>query len=588
ETSPSPLPENPSENPSSTALTPAPERPHSIAVIPSRPAPELKDVQQFYDDIGQQLGKEGRTYEGCFLLEADPNIPLDQATNLFVATQAGIQPGDYILDAACGAGGPSIDIAQQYPTVRIEGINLSEAQVDIAQTLIREADLEERVQVRVGDYHHLPYGDEVFDVVMCLEASGFTYDRPKLLAEFFRVLRPGGTLYIKEWLHPERPLTPTEQVQVVESERDTLYTASKPSEYERDLRQVGFDQIKIRDLSRVLGSKEDWDTPICCGDIKAQRPGLTLRPSSYGTAIATHPMATTATDLTYRSLVTPNAKPISFVYALGTLGYDFGTEARRDSFKQLMPDVDVESIRFPANPYDARQMVRYLDENISEAQALIWTLNLEQTPLYALLPTGPFAREVYGCLHQLLTGHIAPLDDEDYVEHVSIPGFLTNYTVRLFSGQVVPVVEVCHLRGLYGWHVNELVNEAVAVIQAVNGAIDTVALQTALTSFLNRVYFDLRNLGKVSRDRALNFAVTNAFQAASTFADAIGQGMQLDSIGVEKSPFCRRNSDCWDVKLKFFDPENGDRARKVYRFTIDVSDIVPVTLGSVRSWSVSK
>ena len=58
-----------------------------------------------------------------------------------------------------------------------------------------------------------------------------------------------------------------------------------------------------------------------------------------------------------------------------------------------------------------------------------------------------------------------------------------------------------------------------------------------------------------------------------------------DSIDVQKSPFCRINSDCWDVKLKFFDPENGRRAKKVYRFTIDVSDTIPVTLGEVRSWS---
>jgi hypothetical protein len=61
--------------------------------------------------------------------------------------------------------------------------------------------------------------------------------------------------------------------------------------------------------------------------------------------------------------------------------------------------------------------------------------------------------------------------------------------------------------------------------------------------------------------------------------------MALDSITVEKSPFCRMDSDCWDVKLIFFDPENSNRAQKVYRFTIDVSDVLPVTLGAVRSWS---
>ncbi|NER95556.1 MAG: hypothetical protein F6J86_17225 [Symploca sp. SIO1B1] len=56
---------------------------------------------------------------------------------------------------------------------------------------------------------------------------------------------------------------------------------------------------------------------------------------------------------------------------------------------------------------------------------------------------------------------------------------------------------------------------------------------------------------------------------------------------VEKSPLCRPESDCWDVKLTFFDPSHRtQRARKVYRFTVDVSDVVSVTIGRVHSWVV--
>jgi hypothetical protein len=55
-------------------------------------------------------------------------------------------------------------------------------------------------------------------------------------------------------------------------------------------------------------------------------------------------------------------------------------------------------------------------------------------------------------------------------------------------------------------------------------------------SFLNRIYYNLRNLGTTSQDRALNFATTNAFQVASTFAEAVATEMELDSITVEKAP----------------------------------------------------
>jgi len=275
----------------------------------------------------------------------------------------------------------------------------------------------------------------------------------------------------------------------------------------------------------------------------------------------------------------------NLVYALGVLGYDFGSEARRDSFKQLMPGVSVEGTLIPANPYDARQMVDYLGENLPEAKALIWTLNLELTPIYAIEPVGGFSRDVYEVLQGLLDGQIQAETDPNFVQRVSIPGVLTGRSVKLFSGQVVPVVEINNTRGLYGWKVNTLVTAAIASVQEQSNDAEEDAIRRTLSSFLNRIYYDLRNLGTTSQDRALNFASTNAFQAASTFAQAVGAGYELDSINVEKSPFCRLDSDCWDVKLKFFDPENSRRAKKIYRFTIDVSDTIPVTLGEVRSWS---
>lgn len=273
------------------------------------------------------------------------------------------------------------------------------------------------------------------------------------------------------------------------------------------------------------------------------------------------------------------------VYALGTLGYDFGSEARRDSFKQLMPAYSIGGITVPANPYDARQMVDYLAASPSESRSLIWTLNIELTPIYAIEPQGAFARDTYAVLQELLAGQIQAETSEEFVERVSIPGVLTGKTVKLFSGQVVPLLAPQNPRGIYGWKINTLVAAAIETVQTTVGDAQEDAIRRTLGSFLNRIYYDLRNLGTTSQDRALNFAATNAFQAASTFAEAVATGMELDSITVEKSPFCRLDSDCWDVKLKFFDPENSRRAKKVFRFTIDVSDLIPVTLGDVRTWS---
>ncbi|XZF61879.1 MAG: PatA/PatG family cyanobactin maturation protease [Gloeotrichia echinulata DVL01] len=274
------------------------------------------------------------------------------------------------------------------------------------------------------------------------------------------------------------------------------------------------------------------------------------------------------------------------VYALGTLGYDFGDETRRDTFKQLMAPAEVNGMMVPADPYDARQIVEHLDRNPDESRSLIWTLSLDGDIIYALEPTGAFSPAIYEMFLLMLAGQLEPEASDEFVERISIPARRTNSTVELFSGQVVPVVKVHDVRGMYGWKVNTLVNAAMEAISRRVDAAQVPLVRQALTNFLNRVYNDLRNVGQTARDRALNFAATNIFQAAATFAQAIAQNRQLDTINVEKSPFCRINSDCWDVKLEFFDPESSSRGRKVFRFTLDVVQVMPVTLGEVKSWSL--
>jgi len=235
------------------------------------------------------------------------------------------------------------------------------------------------------------------------------------------------------------------------------------------------------------------------------------------------------------------------------------------------------------------------EANLPEASELIWVLYIEETPVYALRPTRQFSTEIYQFFVEVLAGQTLPKDHDGFIERVSIPGVLTGERVQLFSGQKVDILEP-KLRGMYSWNTAALVNTAIEAVKQTAADRNLNADETAksvskahrsLRQFLDRIYFDLRNLGRTSADRALNFAATNAFQAASILIDAASEGTQLDYIGVEQSAFCRMDSDCWDVKLKFFDPENDRRARKVYRFTIDVSETYPVQVGDMRVWSES-
>ncbi len=268
--------------------------------------------------------------------------------------------------------------------------------------------------------------------------------------------------------------------------------------------------------------------------------------------------------------------PKQLVFALGQLGYDFGTEARRDSIMQHMKQ--------PANPHDPIQVLDYFRDNYWDAAAILWTLNLDATPVYAVQAQGGFASQICQRLCEFLGDQV-----KGEVERVSIPGYIDG-SARLFTGQVVPVISPV-LRGMYSWNTT-------ALVQAVCGAPPSDKAPQKekdeyggrahpVANFLRRVYEDLRNLGVTAQDRAINYAATNAFQVKEAFIDATKGEMDLDAISVERSPICRPGSDCWDVKLTFFHPKKVfEQARRVYRFTVDVSDVAPVMVGSVRSWNV--
>jgi cyanobactin maturation PatA/PatG family protease len=265
----------------------------------------------------------------------------------------------------------------------------------------------------------------------------------------------------------------------------------------------------------------------------------------------------------------------SLVFALGILGYDFGTEARRDSIAQHMADADNAS----PNPQDPAQLLAYLETNPDQAAAVTWTLSIDATPIYAISPSGPFAATAYERLRQFLREQL-----EEGVERVSVAGVIIG-KVRVMSGQTVPVIWP-ELRCMYSWSTAALVEAIAGEPQSDREERETYAQKVAgVMNFLERVYYELRNLGTTPQERALNYAASNALTAAGIFEAALQAGMELDTIEVERSPLCRPDSECWDVILCFFDPESVLRSRKCYRFTVDVSDVCPVVVGKVRAWS---
>ncbi len=99
---------------------------------------------------------------------------------------------DRVLDAGCGMGQWALALAEHNNTV--EGIDLNESRVEVGRRLVAEAG-NPNVSLATGSIESLPFPAAHFDGVFCYGVFMFT-NMPKTLAEFSRVLKPGGRLYL--------------------------------------------------------------------------------------------------------------------------------------------------------------------------------------------------------------------------------------------------------------------------------------------------------------------------------------------------------------------------------------------------------
>ncbi len=97
-----------------------------------------------------------------------------------------------------------------------------------------------------------------------------------------------------------------------------------------------------------------------------------------------------------------------------------------------------------------------------------------------------FAPDTYAVLQELLAGQIQAESSEEFVERVSIPGVLIGRTVKLFSGQVVPLQAPQNPRGMYGSKIETLVSAAIETLQTSVGDAEEDAIRGRAGQFPQR------------------------------------------------------------------------------------------------------
>ena len=169
---------------------------------------------------------------------------------------AALRLGETVLDLGSGAGFDAFLAARQVgDSGRVIGVDMTPAMVSKARANA-DAGGYRNAEFRLGEIEHLPVADGTADVIISNCVINLSPDKPRVFAEAYRVLKPGGRLAISDVVaFAELPDAIRQDL--------TLYTgcmagASLVSEVEAMLEASGFTQIRVTPKEASRSFIRDW------------------------------------------------------------------------------------------------------------------------------------------------------------------------------------------------------------------------------------------------------------------------------------------------------------------------------------------
>ena len=160
-------------------------------------------VTGFYDThpISEKQVLDKLVQDGFDLSSLDQSILQDYDQDHFgglaatdtLARLVNISRSTHILDVCCGLGGPARYLAYHYGS-QVTGIDLNQSRVDGAIRLTAMVGLEEKVSFNRANAHSSALPSDEFDALIAQEAFCHIPNKPRLLTECVRLLKPGGLI----------------------------------------------------------------------------------------------------------------------------------------------------------------------------------------------------------------------------------------------------------------------------------------------------------------------------------------------------------------------------------------------------------
>ncbi|OGR16171.1 MAG: ubiquinone biosynthesis protein UbiE [Desulfobacterales bacterium GWB2_56_26] len=114
--------------------------------------------------------------------------------------------GDTVLDVAVGTAETALAIGERHPGVRVVGVDFSPAMLAVGRKKIAGRRSGTNIRLTAGDGRWLPIRSGSVAAVTISFGIRNINERSVALAEFHRVLQPGGRLLVMEFSYPDQPL----------------------------------------------------------------------------------------------------------------------------------------------------------------------------------------------------------------------------------------------------------------------------------------------------------------------------------------------------------------------------------------------
>ncbi len=156
---------------------------------------------------------------------------------------ADLKPGEIVLDLGSGGGIDVLLSAQRVgPTGKAYGLDMTDEMLALARENQRKAGAT-NVEFLEGELESIPLPDGSVDVIISNCVINLSGDKDRVLAEAFRVLRPGGRFAVSDVV--VRGEVPTEIRRSVELWIGCVAGALEESQYREKLAKAGFEAIDV-------------------------------------------------------------------------------------------------------------------------------------------------------------------------------------------------------------------------------------------------------------------------------------------------------------------------------------------------------